>query len=660
MAIHQHAPGSLLGWRLIGWSSDMRIVIISNINNGIGLQKDYELLRAQLEAWGHEVSGQQWDAPPSGPEQLAARYDPDTGISHDVPLQYDLAIWLEVVNEHLIPIARRHYLFANPEWLKPEYVRPIQRYVEKIFAKTHDAEKALRERFTGVHYTGFLTEDHRVEEIEKARTCLHIGGNSGFRNTQSVISAWREYRYWDVEGLPELVVVTTSKNVSCEETPGITFHQRVNDEELIRLQNSHLFHLYPSAYEGWGHALHEAQSCGAVTLLTDAPPMNEFGPSFTVPFIRTKRNNFGTLYEVSGKDIREAIPKMLAQPDHVIARMMCESRARFEKANREFGERFKPFVDETVEITTKPRLAILGNFEPEHSTENDLLWTLRDMGHQVFRFQENRDRTEEILTACQLQRIALLLYVHTHGWETPGKYSVSDLILLLREHGIKTASFHLDRYWGLNQNDRREDRVGEHPFWTTDAVFTADGGNQERFHERGINHHWLPPGVVKRDCYLGERREDLVVDVGFVGATGYHPEYPFRGELLGFLKEVYGERFRIFQGYRGKRLNDLYASIRVVVGDSCFGGSDSYWSDRVPETLGRGGFLIHPASKGLTIPGLMTFEPGNLQELQDKIDYYLDHPKARAACQGAAFDWVQDFETYHNRMTTLLRTMGVE
>lgn len=149
------------------------------------------------------------------------------------------------------------------------------------------------------------------------------------------------------------------------------------------------------------------------------------------------------------------------------------------------------------------------------------------------------------------------------------------------------------------------------------------------------------------------------IEVGFVGATGYHPEYPFRGELLQFLKEAYGERFRVFSGYRGAELNDLYASIRVVVGDSCFGGSDHYWSDRVPETLGRGGFLIHPETKGLRIPGLVTFSPGNLFELQDKIDYYLEREEERLSCVKVASAWVRENETYHNRMKTLLQTMEI-
>ncbi len=159
-------------------------------------------------------------------------------------------------------------------------------------------------------------------------------------------------------------------------------------------------------------------------LTTDAAPMNEFGAPFSVASVAQRKNNFGVLHSVDPAAIRERVPTMLAQPHHVIAKMQMEARMRFEKSNREFGERFRPFLDERprVEVNSKAKLAILGNFDAEFSTENDLLWTLRDMGHVVVPFQENRDTTDSIYRACD--DIDLLIYVHTHGWETPGTFSV--------------------------------------------------------------------------------------------------------------------------------------------------------------------------------------------------------------------------------------------
>lgn len=624
----------------------MRVGIVSNLQ-GKGLQVDAELLEAFLTGDGHEVELIQFDRPWEGGG-------------------FDLGISLEVVNQHLAPLAPRWWWFPNCEWTKHEYVRPAQRMFERVFAKTKDAERLLRELFHNVEYVGFLAIDRLSSEIPREARCLHVGGDSGFKNTAEVIAAWREYRYWDDREMPPLTVISKSISVAREETPGITFHKQVTPDELIRLQNSHRFHVIPSAYEGWGHALREAQSVGAVLLTTGAGPMAELCAPFEVPPVGHRKNNLGTLYEVSPRDIRERVPAMLEQPFYELAKMGMEARARFVAGNKAFQDAFRRALEPrgaivgvpgTPEVPSRPRIALLGNFGAPHSTENELAWSLRDLGYPVTQFQENEDSTEDILEGSAGH--SLLLYIHTHGWVTPGKMSVDELIVRLRANGVKTASFHLDRYFGLNKADGREDRVGTHPFWRTDAVFTADGGNQDAFRSRGVNHYWLPPGVVKRDCFVGEYRRDLAIEVGFVGAEGYHPEYDFRPKLIQFLRDIYGERFRLFQGYRGKALNDAYASIRVVVGDSCFGGQDYYWSDRVPETLGRGGFLIHPAVRGLTIPGLACYTPGNLYELQDKIDWFLANEEARQASVQVTRRWVRENETYNERMVTLLGKMGI-
>jgi hypothetical protein len=236
------------------------------------------------------------------------------------------------------------------------------------------------------------------------------------------------------------------------------------------------------------------------------------------------------------------------------------------------------------------------------------------------------------------------------------------MLAQLRASGIKTCSFHLDRFWGLNILDKREERIGTHPFWKTDVVFTADGGNDERFKERGVNHVWLPPAVVERDCYFGSPSLQFNSPVAFTGADGYHPEYQFRPRLVSRLREKYGTNFRLYSGIREKALNDLYASVRVLVGDSCFAGSDRYWSDRVPETIGRGGFLIYPETPGLVIPSLVTYQPGNIEDLFAKVDYWMDDDRnaERIQRRNEAHEFVKANHTYTNRMQTLLQMMEIK
>lgn len=317
-------------------------------------------------------------------------------------------------------------------------------------------------------------------------------------------------------------------------------------------------------------------------------------------------------------------------------------------------------------------VVFIGNFDAPHSTENELKWTFEKLGWKVHPVQENLPLTEQIYEVMggswaiteNNPKPNLLLYVHTHGWGSA--IEAQQVLDEFKTAGITTASFHLDRYWGLNIADRREELVGDHPFWHTDHVFTADGGNQERFAERGVNHHWVKPGVVERDCYLGTPRDDFKVDVAFVGSRYYHPEYPQRAALVGWLQETYKDRFRRFAGdessgtVRGKDLNDLYASVKVVVGDSCFAGQvEKYWSDRVAETTGRGGFLIHPHVEGLDHLGIVRYEAGNMDDLKSKIDYYLEHDEERERIRRDGYEWTCKYGTYTDRLQGMLTTMKV-
>lgn len=308
-------------------------------------------------------------------------------------------------------------------------------------------------------------------------------------------------------------------------------------------------------------------------------------------------------------------------------------------------------------------IAVLGNHGCPFSTESELDWTLEHLGHRVVKLQENNINTDEVVMAARERGARLLIWIHTHGWEMIGSISQEKMLNEVRSSGIKTCSFHLDRFWGLNVLDQREDRIGTHAFWKTDVVFTADGGNDDRFADRGVNHHWLPPAVVERDCYLGTPQPQYTSPLCFTGADGYHPEYPFRGILVSRLKEIYGSNFRLYQGVRQDNLNNLYASTRVVVGDHCFAGEPRYVSDRLFEATGRGGFLIYPETEGVTesIPSLVTYKPGDINDLIKKINYWTQDEvqKERKERVLIAHQWVKENATYTNRLKTLLEIMKI-
>jgi hypothetical protein len=311
------------------------------------------------------------------------------------------------------------------------------------------------------------------------------------------------------------------------------------------------------------------------------------------------------------------------------------------------------------------RIVLIGNHQVGFSTEADWAWTYEDMGHEVFRHQENIATTEDIWEDAQKSDI--VHYVHTHGWSTPGQMPIQDVLSRCKQAGIPTVGIHLDYWYGL---ERQKD-VGVHPWWDCDYIFTADGGSNDWYREKGINHFYLPAGVCKRDCHIGEYNEKYECDVAFVGSYGYHPEWPYRPRLIDWLQDTYGDRFRRFAGdvdppgtVRGKDLNDLYATVKVVVGDTlCLGfNHPNYFSDRLFETTGRGGFLIFPHIEGIDdcfvtdLSGsfqsqieLVEYEYENFAQLKRQIDRYVADEAARERISLAGYQRTLRDHTYHNR-----------
>lgn len=317
------------------------------------------------------------------------------------------------------------------------------------------------------------------------------------------------------------------------------------------------------------------------------------------------------------------------------------------------------------------KVLYVGNFQAKDrfgdcfNTEEHYARGFEANGCTVVRAQENAD---PILTAEWLDelrreirnRYDLLLFTRT--WPQPPE--LVDVFREFEQAGTVTAAVHLDVFFGLS----REHEL-QHPMFTVQHVFTADGDHAARFEAHGINHHWMRAGVVEDECVRGTFRGEYDCDVAFVGSgAGYHDEWPHRQNLIDFLRDTYGDRFHKYGGpesatIRGRDLNDLYASAKIVVGDTLAlkGNRTHYWSDRPYETLGRGGFLIFPRIGALVreILDLPTFEFGDFGELAIHIDYWLAHPEQREVLRSRLQAHVKANCTYTHRAAELLCTVGL-
>lgn len=320
-------------------------------------------------------------------------------------------------------------------------------------------------------------------------------------------------------------------------------------------------------------------------------------------------------------------------------------------------------------------IAYLGNFQPgfephpwhptRWATEVHVALSLESLGHRVVRLQEGEVRAVDLADRVLEVSPDLFMWTCTHGFALTAGTNDEHLEALrtVRRAGVPSLSFHLDKWWDVR--DGRAARIPTDAFFRTDLVATADsgGGRWEAF---GINAVYSPPGIYHAEAVTGMPRTEFTSPIVFVGSWrgSYHPEWTHRADLIAFLRQRWARETGFWPRgpqIRGQALADLYASVKVVVGDSFGAPGSAHHSDRVPETLGRGGFLLHPRIGGIEEhytdgEHLRLWTLGDWDELDHLIRYYLDpaHDAERRqiAAQGQA--WVLANHTYQHRMARLV------
>jgi hypothetical protein len=620
----------------------VRIGLVSN-RDARGLSVDAELLTDVLQCLGHDVTTIQFDEP--------------------CDTTYDLLIFLEVCVRSLIGLSLAPpWLVINPEFLHRENTDLIRSTFGYVLCKTKAATE-IGERLFGQQaiYTGFIARDRLIPEATRSPVFLHIAGRSSAKGTMSVIDAWRWRR--NGKSIEASLIIVADRTLNLSEAnnwpQNVLVMSDLTDEEMQNLQNVCRFHLQPSETEGFGHVLRESMSVNAILLTTDAPPMNEIDGAFLIPGKVKKAVNYGTLYETSALDIHLAAQQMLSE--YSLNMPQADLRSAFLAERSAFIDRIGKLIS-TVD-KQKPQakvfvgesalnIAFIGNFGPSESTENLMLDALtRGLNHSVTCLQENE------LTIERLQRAALLsdvlLWVRTPGYLQIADSDMLSLFAMLKKQGTTTLSLHLDKFWGIKD---REELIGKIPFWRSEFCGTADGGNQAEFERRGVNHFWMQPAMSEMYLHPGRVRENYRCKVGFVGARDYHSEYPFRRQMIDFLEKHYGEDFKLITGgVRGHELNDVYASTQISVADCFAAGSPNYFSDRLPESTGRGAFVIHPDVPGMTNP-VITYEPQNLASLHAGIQFMLGFTAEERQKQiERTMDHVRENDTWTRRLRDILK-----
>lgn len=310
------------------------------------------------------------------------------------------------------------------------------------------------------------------------------------------------------------------------------------------------------------------------------------------------------------------------------------------------------------------KIVFLGNFQVPFTSESHYAATFEKLGHTVLRLQEPMVTTDRIWQECL--NADMFFWVHTHGWDLKGQRTMAEVLRKLRGRNIPTVAYHLDLYMGL----RRWNEYHDHDYFKVEHFFTVDSLMADWLNQNtDTKGHYLPAGVFEPECYIAEKDDRFKYDVVFVGSRRYHQEWQYRPRLIDWLERTYGDRFAHFGNdgkhmVRGDELNRVYASAKVVVGDTLCINFDypDYWSDRIYETTGRGGTIIHPYIKGLEREfvdrkELLFYQYGDFDDLKTKIDELIHDDKYRESIRMAGHERTKRDHTYTQRLQTIIEVV---
>lgn len=316
-------------------------------DNGAGLSRDITVLTEAIAGGGFDLTvsalGQGGLRRGARSARLRSRlaweaFRRGRSSRFDVNLM-DERIWPNFRN-----LAQRNVLLPHPEWFDVAWI-PQLAMIDCVFAKTRHAVPIFEAQGRRTLFVGFSSLDRRLADVPREPTFFHLGGRSVNKGSQPLIDLWSRR--------PDLPMLTMIQRAPLK-LPG-TLPQNVrliteyiDDADLRALQNRHLFHLCPSETEGFGHHLVEGMSCGAITLATDAAPMNEMithERGVLVPYARTGKQQLATTYFVDVDALEAGVERMLALAESDRHARSEAARVWWDDNDRGFRERLASAIE---------------------------------------------------------------------------------------------------------------------------------------------------------------------------------------------------------------------------------------------------------------------------------------------------------------------------
>ena len=262
---------------------------------------------------------------------------------------YDVNIFIEQLHHEWFRHAHVNVLIPNPEWFQVEWHPDLTR-LDIVLCKTKDAQKTFNKLGCKTAFISFSSVDRLDDKYEKSyEKFFHLAGRSVQKGTRQLIELWSRYPEW-----PALTIIQNPIRANVTVIDNIRHIVEYVDDTLLQsYQNMHGVHLCPSEAEGYGHYIGEALSCGALTLTTNAPPMNELVTTergVLIDYHASRPKNLGTNYYVDVEDMERKVKQVLSMDISVKKRLGQNARKWFEQNDKFFRGRIVEIMENLQKV----------------------------------------------------------------------------------------------------------------------------------------------------------------------------------------------------------------------------------------------------------------------------------------------------------------------
>lgn len=174
----------------------------------------------------------------------------------------NLGIFIQNIQADQLENNKKNILIINEEWLNPDEILFLKQF-DHLIVKSNYAKELLKNEHQSIIQTGFFSIDKHFFP-RNTGNILHFKGKSIQKNT-NLVKKYESIKILDTEV------------------------DYLTESQVMENLNSHDIHICCSLYEGWGHYLWEAMSCGKLVICSEIPVFKEYLDPKLVKFIPTKK-----------------------------------------------------------------------------------------------------------------------------------------------------------------------------------------------------------------------------------------------------------------------------------------------------------------------------------------------------------------------------------